>query len=96
VATWYFWLRELGASAMRRYFRPTTAVLLVIGGAAVSAPSAIGTPARAQRGSSSAPTEYLKALNGLYATVSLSTSGLPAGVTATWSKTSLLVSGRTR
>jgi subtilisin family serine protease len=46
-----------------------------------------------RRGSYFSPYVYLNAQNGFYCTVALSNSLLPAGMTATWSRTSLLVYG---
>jgi subtilisin family serine protease len=48
-----------------------------------------------KRGSSYSPSLSLSALNGFYSYVAFSTSGLPTGMSATWTKTSLLVSGTT-
>jgi subtilisin family serine protease len=48
-----------------------------------------------KRGGFFSPSLSLKSVNGFYANVAFSTIGLPTGMTATWTKTPLLVSGTT-
>jgi subtilisin family serine protease len=71
----------------------TTKVTLVVNPVGDFSMTASASTITVNRGSYFTPYTYLKALNGFYANVYFSKSTLPAGMTATFGKTYLLVSG---
>jgi uncharacterized membrane protein len=73
----------------------TAKVTLVVNPVGDFAMSASATTITVVRGSFSKPYAYLTAMNGFYANVYFSKSTLPAGMTATFGSTYLLVSGTT-
>jgi uncharacterized membrane protein len=83
-----------GTSATR--VARTTKVTLVVNPAGDFGMTASADTITVKRGSSFSAYAYLTAQSGFYATVAFSATGLPAGVTATWGKTSLLVYGTTK
>ena len=74
----------------------TTKVTLVVNPVGDFLMTASAGTINVTRGSSALPYAYLNAQNGFYCNVYFSTSGLPAGMTATWGKTYLLVYGTSR
>jgi uncharacterized membrane protein len=91
IGTYTVTVTGTSASGLAR----TTKLTLVVNPAGDFTMSSTASAVTVKRGSSSSPTLSLNAQNGFYASVSFSTSALPTGMTATWSKTSVLVSGTT-
>jgi uncharacterized membrane protein len=89
VGTYTLTITGTSSSRLVRTFRATLVVNPVGDFTMTASASTITVP----RGSSFTPYAYFRALNGFYANVYFSKSTLPAGMTATFGKTYLLVSG---
>jgi subtilisin family serine protease len=89
IGTYTLTLTGTSASRLVR----TTKVTLVVNPVGDFDMTTSATTVTVKRGSFFSPYAYFKSLNGFYANVYFSNSTLPAGMTATWSKTYLLVYG---